>query len=50
LKSATSSSGGGFGNDVPYGGKGKDVFVFNTLLNRKTNKDKKIAYNDFFVI
>ncbi|MCG7392279.1 hypothetical protein MHY87_05115 [Microvirga sp. ACRRW] len=36
---------GGKGNDKLTGGKGKDVFVFNTNPNSKTNKDKILDWN-----
>ena len=33
------------GNDVLIGGKGKDVFVFATALNKATNLDKITDFN-----
>ena len=33
------------GNDVLIGGKGKDVFVFSTALNKATNLDRITDFN-----
>jgi Ca2+-binding RTX toxin-like protein len=38
---------GGEGNDTLYGGAGKDAFVFDTVPNKRTNKD---AIKDFKVV
>ncbi len=36
---------GGAGNDQLWGGAGKDIFVFDTALNSRTNKDKILDWS-----